>query len=80
MVLPVLRSLYTFFFPGAVIFITALLVVRFGMQNIWTPVLMRIFPFAILGAGIFFGWRFNRSRLVYGTLAIFLSDRIIRYY
>jgi diguanylate cyclase (GGDEF)-like protein len=63
--------------PQALLVLTTLLVVLFGHQETWLVIATRILPFSVLVIGFLFGWRFNRSRLVFGVIILFLADRFL---
>lgn len=46
-----------------------------GMPTLALPILVRIYPYVVLAAGIWFGWRFNRSRLIFVIFVLALTDR-----
>jgi diguanylate cyclase (GGDEF)-like protein len=44
------------------------------------PALVHIYPYAVGGAGVLLGWRFNRTRLVFAVLVVVLADRSLLYF
>ncbi len=64
--------------PGGLVLAGAACYVEFGMHGIWTPVVVRVLPYAVLLAGIIFSLLFNRSRLFFAVLLIFIADRLLR--
>lgn len=76
----VARALFSFFIPGGLLFVTALIFVHVGALAEWLPAIVRIYPYAVLGAGILLGWRFNQSRLVFAILVLALADRSLLHF
>ncbi|MBU0729059.1 MAG: diguanylate cyclase [Proteobacteria bacterium] len=72
-----IRIFLSLFMPGGLLLAAALFLISLYMHEVWTPILLKLFPIAVLGAGVFFGWRFNRSRLVFAVALLFLADRLL---
>ncbi|MFH1350227.1 MAG: diguanylate cyclase [Pseudomonadota bacterium] len=74
------RALFSFSMPGGLLVLAAVVLFQSGFLANWLPTIVRFYPYAVLGAGILLGWRFNRSRLVFGVLALTLAERSLLYY
>jgi len=70
----ILRSLFSFFMPGGLIILVAFLLTRAPIVEAvsWLP---RFYPWIVLCAGLFLGWRLNRSQLVFVVLVLAVADR-----
>jgi diguanylate cyclase (GGDEF)-like protein len=67
------RALFSFLIPGGLILLIAFLLTREPIVEA-LPGLSRIYPLIVLVAGLFIGWRFNRSQLVFVILVLALAD------
>ena len=65
----------TFFVPGAIVLGVAAGVIHLGGLEEWFPSASRVYPFVVLLSGLLLGWRFHRSKLVFGVLSLVLLDR-----
>jgi diguanylate cyclase (GGDEF)-like protein len=74
------KSLFSFFMPGGFLFFAAVILIRMNVFADWLPGIVSVYPFAVLAAGILLGWRFNRSRLVFGLLILAIADRSMLYF
>lgn len=70
------QLLLFFFVPGGLFFFAAFLFIKSQVLLHWLPVISMISPYLILGAAIFLGWRFNRSRLAFAVLVLMMADRL----
>ena len=70
----VLRTVFSFFMPGGLIILVAFLLTRAPIVDAvsWLP---RFSPWIVLSAGLFLGWRLNRSQLVFVALVLAVADR-----
>ena len=69
--------IYPFFLPGGLLFAAVLLLRH---HPAWFATLLAIQPFLfwlISAAGLFLGWRFNRSRLFLPLLCLILAERLL---
>ncbi len=68
-----MKEVLLFFLPGGMLLLVSLLLVHLqGVQaNLGT--ILQIYPQVTYLVAVVFGWRFNRSALVFGTIAIALS-------
>ncbi|HKJ05470.1 MAG TPA: GGDEF domain-containing protein [Geopsychrobacteraceae bacterium] len=77
---PMQKLLYPFLLPNGLLFVvTAVFLSRDTLPESIIPFL-EIFPPVVLGIAMLLGWRFNRTRLIYAILILFLSDRILDYF
>lgn len=67
------RALFSFLIPGGLILLIAFLLTREPIVEA-LPGLSRIYPLIVLVAGLFIGWRFIRSQLVFVILVLALAD------
>ncbi len=72
-----MKSLFSFFVPGGVIFFSAVVLSQKGMLLGRFAIVSAAFPLLVLVAGLLLGWRFNRSRLVFALLILGTADRIL---
>jgi diguanylate cyclase (GGDEF)-like protein len=70
-----LQTLLSFFFPGGVLVLAISFILLQGLPTLTLPFLIRIYPYVVMAAGIWFGWRFNRSRLIFVILVLAFADR-----
>lgn len=70
-----LQTLLSFFVPGGVLVLAISFLLLRGLPTLTLPLLIRIYPYVVLAAGIWFGWRFNRSRLIFVILVLAFADR-----
>jgi diguanylate cyclase (GGDEF)-like protein len=71
----VVRTLFSLFVPGGLVVFTAAVLITFGLSDKSLSALVHIYPYLVAAAGIFLGWRFNRSRLIFAILLLALADR-----
>ena len=68
------RAVFSFFMPGGLIILVAFLLTRAPIVEA-TPGLARVYPWIILIVGLFFGWRLNRSQLIFVIIVLVVVDR-----
>ncbi len=68
-----MKSVLSFFVPGGMLLLASLILVHLeGVQtNLGT--ILQIYPYVTYLVAVVFGWRFNRSALVFGMVAIALT-------
>ena len=76
----VVRTLFSLFVPGGLIFFATALLLHTGLLDKSLSALVHIYPYVVAAAGILLGWRFNRSRLVFAILVLALADRALLYF
>jgi len=76
----VIRSLFTLIVPGGLVFFATLILLQINSLEKSVSSLVHIYPYLVATAGIFLGWRFNRSRLVFAILILALADRTLLYF
>ena len=76
----VIRSLFTLVVPGGLVFFATVILLQFSSLKQSVSSLVHIYPYLVAAAGIFLGWRFNRSRLVFAILILALADRTLLYF
>ncbi|MEW6594250.1 MAG: GGDEF domain-containing protein [Thermodesulfobacteriota bacterium] len=64
-------------FPGGLILAAAAVAILIESWRPWLTLVGTHGPLALLVLSFLLGWRFNRSRLVYGVLLLFLADRLL---
>lgn len=74
------RAFFSFFVPGGIVFLGAVILIRAGMWAEWAPVVTRVYPYIVLAVGVLLGWRFNRSRLIFALLILALADRALLHF
>ena len=73
----VIRSLFTLVVPGGLVFFATVILLQFNSLKQSVSSLVHIYPYLVAAAGIFLGWRFNRSRLVFAILILALAERTL---
>jgi diguanylate cyclase (GGDEF)-like protein len=76
----VVKTLFSFFVPCGLLFLAAAVVLQMGVLARSLPAVVHIYPYAVAGAGILLGWRFNRSRLVFAVVVLALADRSLLHF
>ncbi len=66
-----------FFAPGSFIFLAILILMSYGLIDDLIPTLSKIYPVAVFFTGIFLGWRFSRSRLIFTIIVLAVADRLL---
>jgi diguanylate cyclase (GGDEF)-like protein len=72
-----LRSFISSFALGGIIVLATVVLLQHGLLANSLAALVRIYPCAVLAAGLFLGWRFKRSRLVFALLVLAIADRAL---
>jgi len=70
-----LQTLFSFFVPGGVLVLAISFLLIRGLPTFTLPLLIRMYPYVVLAAGIWIGWHFNRSRLIFVIAVLALADR-----
>lgn len=75
-----MKHLYTLFVPGGIILLAALAILRpRAVPGAVVPV-VQVFPYIIAAGGLFLGWFFNRSRIVYTILILAAADMALQHF
>ncbi len=74
----VMRSFTTVLMPGGFLFLAIMVVVITPPDSL--SALIQIYPYAVFGAGLLFGFRFHRSQLLFATLVLGIADRALLQY
>ncbi len=72
-----MRRVYELFIPGGLVLLAALVLLRPGVLPESAAPLLRVYPYAVAGIGVFLGWYFNRSRVVFGLVILAIADRVL---
>ena len=73
-------SFFLYLAPGGLLLAAALAVLQHDDLAHWLFGITWLLPPALGLVAVFLGWRFNRSRLLFGTLAVLLADLLLRRY
>jgi diguanylate cyclase (GGDEF)-like protein len=73
------KTLTRLLVPGGPIVLAALAVFRPGALPDAAEPYVRAFPVVVLGVGVFLGWYFNRSRVVFALLLLSVADWVLRH-
>ncbi|MFA7382584.1 MAG: GGDEF domain-containing protein [Desulfurivibrionaceae bacterium] len=73
-------GLFPYLAPGGLLLAAALAVLQHDDSARWLFGINWFLPPALGLAAVFLGWRFNRSRLLFGTLAVLMADLLLRRY
>ncbi len=75
-----MRSFTTLLTPGGFLLLAIMAVLQWIMPPESLSALVQIYPYAVFGAGLFFGFRFHRSQLLFATLVLAVADRALLQY
>ncbi|MFQ5817710.1 MAG: diguanylate cyclase [Terriglobia bacterium] len=70
-----MKLLYSFLVPGGLLLLAGVVFLHWAAAPESLSVLVRVYPYAVFGAGFLLGWRFHRSRIVFALLVLVLADR-----
>ena len=70
-----MKRAFSFFMPGGMLFVAAIVVVHMGELSASLPAIMNIYPYVVFAAAVLLGWRFNRSSLVFAAISLAIADR-----
>src|SRR4249919_2993858 len=65
------------FFPGGLIFLTAIGFLRPQGHPVWLQQPIGALPYIVLTFGLIFGWYFASSRMILSLLVLALADRAL---
>jgi diguanylate cyclase (GGDEF)-like protein len=71
-----LRSLLLLIVPGALFSVALYLYLKVTVPSAWIP-LVEMFPYLAVVAGLFLGWRFNRTRVLWAIALLVLVERAL---
>lgn len=71
-----LRSLLLLIVPGTLFSAALYLHLKVTVPSAWFP-LLEMFPFLTVAAGLFLGWRFNRTRVLWAIVLLILVERVL---
>ena len=66
--------------PGGLLLLASALFLEWVALPRTVSALSQVYPYAVFGAGLFFGWRFHRSQLVLAILILAFTERALQYY
>jgi diguanylate cyclase (GGDEF)-like protein len=69
-----LSDLFMPLLPGGIALLAALVLLRPGVLPDSMRLYVTVYPYTILGAGVFLGWYFNRSRVVFALVLLAMTD------
>lgn len=72
-----MKRLFSLFIPEVPILVGAALLVKLPELRGTAEGLATVYPFTVLAAALLLGWRFNRSRLVFATALLVLTEYIL---
>ena len=73
-----IKGFVSFVIPGGLLFATTFAALYWvDWFNHMLPTVASYYPIVVPIVGILFGWRFNRSRLVFAVIAMFIADRAL---
>lgn len=67
-----------FFLPGSVLYIFLLIMLQVEFFQSWLPFITNFLPYFILLLGLYVGWKFSRSRLIFVLLILTMADRTLQ--
>lgn len=71
-----IRYLLLLIVPGVIFSAALYLQLYFAVPDAWQP-LLDLFPFLAAVASLFFGWRFNRTRVLWTVILLILVERAL---
>ena len=71
-----LRSLLLLIVPGSLFCAALYLHLKVTVPTVWLP-LLGLFPYLAVAAGLFLGWRFNRTRVLWAIAVLILAERAL---
>ncbi len=74
------QGLFLYLAPGGLLLAAALASLQHDSLAQWLFGLTWLLPPALGLIAVFLGWRFNRSRLLFGTLVVLMADQLLRRY
>jgi len=74
------QGFFLYLTPGGLLLASALAVLQHDGLAQWLFGITWLLPPALGLVAVFLGWRFNRSRLLFGTLVVLLADQLLRRY
>ena len=74
------QGVFLYLAPGGLMLAAALAALQHDGLGRWLFGITWLFPPALGLVAVFFGWRFNRSRLLFGVLVVLLADLLLRRY
>ncbi|HIJ91172.1 MAG: GGDEF domain-containing protein [Desulfobulbaceae bacterium] len=74
------QGFFLYMAPGGLLLAAALAFLQHEGLSRWLFGITWLFPPALGIVAAFLGWRFNRSRLLFGTLVLLLADLLLRRY
>jgi len=72
-----MRRVTELFVPGGLVLLAALVFLRPGVLPESATPFLRVYPYAVGLVGVFLGWYFNRSRVLFGLLILAIADRLL---
>lgn len=75
--MPMLRSLLLLIIPGTLFSAALYLHLMVAIPAPWQP-LLKLFPYLTVVAGLFLGWRFNRTRVLWAILLLIVVERALK--
>lgn len=66
--------------PGGLLLLASVLLLEWVALPRTLSAVSHVYPYAVFGAGLFFGWRFHRSQLVLAILVLAFTERALQYY
>lgn len=75
-----LRNLITFFLPGGLLLAAAFASLQHEDLSQWIIEITWVFPYILGIVAFLLGWRFNRSRLIFGVCVFLLCDQLLLYW
>lgn len=69
-----LRSFVSSFAAGGLLFLGTVILLQQGLLVKSLGPLIHIYPYAVAAAGVFFGWRFKRGRLIFAIMILGVAE------
>lgn len=75
-----MRSVAPVIIPGGLLLLASALFLEWVALPRTLSAFPHVYPYAVFGAGLLFGWRFHRSQLVLAILILAFTERALHYY
>ena len=75
-----LRTLFSFFVPGSLFLLAAVILAHTGAAEQSLSAIMPVYPWAVFGGGMLLAWRFNKSRLFFALFVLVLADQSLQFF
>lgn len=76
--LAIVRLLSSLVVPGGLVLLAGVVFLQWAASPGILAPLVEVYPYAVFGAGVLLGWRFNRGRVVFALLVLAVTDQALQ--